>query len=335
MKVQSIGDLAQSFMLRQQNAGLKQTMQRLTSELSTGRVQDTAKHLSGDFSRLTDIERSMTLLSGYKTAASEAALFAGTVQSVLERMQDVTSGLGTGLILVSGSTLPAVLQTNASNAEAQFATLVSGLNTDIAGRSMFSGAATDRAAVLNSDDLLADIKAAMLGATTPADMRAAADAYFGPSGGFESTGYTGSNTSLAGMALRDGEKVVLDIKADDPAFRDMLKQTALAALATDPDFGLARADQAEVINTAGQGLLTVQDKLTNLRATVGFAESRIENFQSRTEAERLSTEYAKGALLSVDPYEAATRLEDAQFQLESLYSVTVRLSRLNLTSFMR
>jgi flagellar hook-associated protein 3 FlgL len=89
------------------------------------------------------------------------------------------------------------------------------------------------------------------------------------------------------------------------------------------------------MNTAGQNLLTVQDDLTNLRAGVGFAEARIENFQARTEAERISAEYAKGALLSVDPYEAATRLEDAQFQLESLYSVTVRLSRLNLTSFMR
>jgi flagellar hook-associated protein 3 FlgL len=334
MKIQSIGDLAQSLMLRQQNAGLKQTMQRLTSELSTGRVQDTSKHLSGDYSRLTDIERSMTLLNGYKTAGDEAAVFASATQSALERMQNVTSDLGTNLIQISSSTLSTVLETNSATALGQFESLVSALNTDVAGRGLFSGAATDRAAVLGADDLLADLKAAMAGATTAADMRTAADAYFGPSGGFETTGYVGSNTAIAPMALRDGEKVVLDIKADNSAFRDMLKETALAALATDPAFGLTRLDQAEVMNSAGQNLLTVQDDLTSLRAGVGFAESRIENFQTRTEAERISIEYAKGALLAVDPYEAATRLEDAQFQLESLYSVTVRLSRLNLTSFL-
>ena len=335
MKIQSIGDLAQSLMLRQQNAGLKQTMQRLTSELSTGRVQDTSKHLSGDYSRLTDIERSMTLLAGYKTAGNEAAVFASATQFALERMQSVTSDLGTDLIQISASTLSSVLETNSATALGQFESLVSALNTDVAGRGLFSGAATDRAAVVGADDLLADLRTAMAGAATAADLRAAADTYFGPAGGFETTGYSGSNAPIAPMALRDGETVVLDIKADDQAFRNMLKETALAALATDPAFGLSRTEQAEVMNTAGQNLLTVQDDLTNLRAGVGFAEARIENFQARTEAERISAEYAKGALLSVDPYEAATRLEDAQFQLESLYSVTVRLSRLNLTSFMR
>lgn len=335
MKMQSIGDLAQSFMLRQQNAGLKQTMQRLTSELSTGRVQDTAKHLSGDFSRLTDIERSMTLLSGYQTAADEASLFASVTQTALERMQDVTNALGTNLIKINGASTLAVLQTKSDSARSEFESLVSALNTDVAGRGLFSGAATDRAAVLGADDLLADLQTALSGATTAADMRAAADTYFGPGGGFETSGYTGSNTALAPIALRDGETVSLDIKGDHPAFRDMLKNTALAALATDPAFGLSQTEQANLMKDAGQDLLTTQDKLTALRANVGFAEARIENFQTRTQAERSSTEYAKGALLAVDPYEAATRLEEAQFQLESLYSVTVRLSRLNLTSFMR
>jgi flagellar hook-associated protein 3 FlgL len=37
----------------------------------------------------------------------------------------------------------------------------------------------------------------------------------------------------------------------------------------------------------------------------------------------------------VDPYEAATKLEAAQSQLEALYTVTARLSRLNLVDFLR
>ena len=43
----SLGDMAQSVYLRRQNTELKTEMSRLTSELSSGKVQDLIKHLGG------------------------------------------------------------------------------------------------------------------------------------------------------------------------------------------------------------------------------------------------------------------------------------------------
>ena len=84
----------------------------------------------------------------------------------------------------------------------------------------------------------------------------------------------------------------------------------------------------------GRGL-GAQDQLTKLRADIGFSQSRIQNVSTRNAAQTTSLEYARTALLEADPYETATKLEDVQFQLQSLYSVTVRLSELSLLNFMR
>ncbi len=81
-------------------------------------------------------------------------------------------------------------------------------------------------------------------------------------------------------------------------------------------------------------MLIAQDDVIALRADVGFVESRIEKVAARNAAEVTGLEFAKVALLEIDPYEAATRLEEAQFQLQSLYTVTVRMSQLSLVNFL-
>jgi flagellar hook-associated protein 3 FlgL len=81
-------------------------------------------------------------------------------------------------------------------------------------------------------------------------------------------------------------------------------------------------------------MLQNQDDLTSLRAQIGFAEARIDSMATRNASESVSLEYAKGTLLAADPYETATRLEEVQFQLQSLYAVTVKTSQLSLVNFL-
>ncbi|SMO86247.1 flagellin C-terminal helical region [Thalassovita litoralis] len=123
----------------------------------------------------------------------------------------------------------------------------------------------------------------------------------------------------------------LDLRADAPELRDLMADVALAALSAD----YATADvQTGLLKRAGNGLLQDQDNLTALRADLGFAESRIEEIGAGIAAERVSLNYAREALLGVDEYEAATRLENVQFQLEALYTVTARLSGLSLVDYL-
>ena len=46
------------------------------------------------------------------------------------------------------------------------------------------------------------------------------------------------------------------------------------------------------------------------------------------------TEIARLGIVSMDPYDAATALTEAESQLDTLYTVTARLSRLSLANYL-
>ena len=55
----------------------------------------------------------------------------------------------------------------------------------------------------------------------------------------------------------------------------------------------------------------------------------------RAAAEATALGLAREALIGADPYEAAAALEAAETQLETLYTLTARISRLSLVNFLR
>lgn len=337
MSLYSMGDMAQSQMLSRRNADLKQQMSQLTEELSSGRTADVAKTLSGDYNHLIDIERNMRILDGYKTATNEASTYAQAMQETLDHMQSISSTFSGELLASGASNIPQVVNSTASQAADQLDALISSLNGQAAGRSLFGGAGTDRPPLVDSTTLLDEVRNAIVaaGAISLGDIQTAVENWFNDPAGFEAIAYLGSNSALSPFQLGEGEQVSLDIKADNSAFRDVLRHTALAALSTDPTLGLNVQGQSALMNSSGIGIFEAESDITSLRADVGAAEARIDRSATRNAAERTSSEYAKGALLGIDQYEAATRLEEVQFQLESLYSVTVRLSRLSLLNFMQ
>lgn len=334
MNTGSLGDLSQSYLLRHRNTSLKQDIARLTQELATGQVADVRQVLAGNVSYLADIERKTAMLEGYKVATSEATHFAGAMQTALGRFsdlsEDLTSSLVTAGLTTSGSTGDDI----PSEARNALSAMIGTLNTDIAGRYMFSGTATNQAPLVEPDILLADLSAAIATATTPADMLTQAKAWFDDPAGFSAMAYQGSADVLLPFGLSQTEEISLHLQATDPKLRAMLAATAVAALADDPSFALSLPDQSEVFRLTGASMLGDKDGVTELRANVGFVESRIEAIATRNAAEVSSLNFARTNLLEVDPYTAATQLEDVQFQLQSLYSVTVRSSQLSLVNFL-
>ena len=103
MSMLSIGDLAQSFVMRRQNIALKEQVNTLTTELASGRKSDVSRAIAGDYSYLADIERSLHVLEGYDFAITEAAGFTKTMQDTFEQVQTLTSALSSRLLSTSGS----------------------------------------------------------------------------------------------------------------------------------------------------------------------------------------------------------------------------------------
>lgn len=331
----SFGDLAQSFLLQRRGTALKMEMSRLNQELVTGQVADVKTVLAGNTSYLAGIENDLRTLSGYRTASNEAAYFTDAMQVALERVQTSSTELSQDLLTTAQNAPEPVLDQLSRNSRSELETIVSALNTSVGGRALFGGTATNRNPMAEVDTIMTDLSTAVVGATSVDDILAAVDIWFDGPTGYVDVAYTGSAAALTPMRISEDETVDVGLTAENAALRDVIKAVATSALIEDSTLSLSLAQKQDLLSRAGRDLLGFQDALTAVRADVGSTQERIDRIATRNNTQSTSLEYAKGALLGADPYETATKLEEVQFQLQSLYTVTARMSDLTLVNFIR
>ncbi|MCG7521692.1 flagellin [Ruegeria sp. Ofav3-42] len=335
MNLTSIGDLARGLTLRTRSTEIKNQIETLSYELSSGRVQDLSGHLDGDYSHLLDLDRSLSRLDAFKVSTAEAGLFTDAMQlslnTVAGSVENVTSSL-----LSFGTSNQAVTHENASvQARNELDSIMSALNTRAGGRSLYSGTATDVSPLPSSDDLINALKTELTGATTVADIRQRAEDWFNDPAGFDAVIYQGSDTTLAPMQVSENESVSIPVTATDPAIKAALRDIAVAAVVSDSGLNVPTEQRTALFKQLGVDLVNAKDQLVKLRADVGATEARIEQAETRNTAARTSLQSSRNTLVAADPYETATQLKTVQFQLESLYSVTVRNANLSLVNFLR
>ena len=334
MSVIGVGDLAQSFQMRRDNARLQEVFQTLASELSSGQRSDLGRTVSGDFGPLLGIERGLQAVAAYETAAAEAGLMADAAQSALEFVRDRAASISPSLLIVTTGFDPAHLDAAAETAARGFEDAVTALNVRVGDRSVFAGVATDGPALADPEAMLGELETLIAGETTAAGVETLVSDWFGPGGGFEATGYLGAAAPLANIPISEDERVTLDVTAADPGVRDTLAGLALGALLDRGVLDTLPDERAALAQATGTRLLDAEYAITGTRTTVGIAQERIEAARTRNAAEAQSLEIARASILEVDPYETAARMRELEVQLETLYTVTARMSRLNLTAFL-
>lgn len=335
MKLNSIGDLARNMTLQTRSAAIKGQLDTLTYEMSSGKVQDVAGHLGGDYSQLLDLDRSLERLDAFRIATSEARLFTDAMQQSVKVLNDSIGDMSSSL-LSFGTANQAITHDHASElARNKLETMMSALNTRAGGRSLFSGTATDVSPLAPANDLLGALRTELTGLTTASDIRQAARDWFNDPTGFEAVIYRGSDTNLTPMQISENERINLPVRADDPEFRAALRDVAVTALASDSALGLTPDVRNSLFRQIGVDLADSNNEIIKLRAKVGAAEAQVEQAATRDAAARTSLQLSRNNLIAVDPAETATQLKAVQFQLESLYTVTVRNANLSLVNFLR
>lgn len=336
MNFMSVGDLAGTFQARRHSVDLKTDLSRLAQELATGQKSGLSTLSGGDFQPLVDLERSLRSNASYTVSTSEAALFSSTMQTSLELVQSVSSDLSSALLLAGTADSPMLVQTTTADARTKFETIISAFNTRVADRYAFSGASTDRPALADAGTILADLQAATASETSAIGFEAAVDAWFDTiGGGFETVAYIGSNNGLAPFRLSRNETTDLDLTAADPDVRTILKGFAMAALVGGGALTADSSERARLTRRAGEMLLNSNATVTTIRSRIGSSEAVVEAASARNIAEKSTLEIARNTLIAIDPFRAATELEAVRTQLETLYKVTVRMSALSLSEYMR
>jgi flagellar hook-associated protein 3 FlgL len=333
MALSSIGDLARSFALRNQTTALKQELDLRAQEATTGKTGDAGRLLRGDFTQLRALDTTLSGLRAIRSATTEADLTANTMQSALGKVSTLATGLGSSLLSIASPGEATSLDSLGQDAMARLRSVVATLNTRVGDRSLFAGVETRSPAIVAPETLLDLVVVAVGPAASATEVELAVTDWFADPAGFAAQGYLGGGP-LDPQTVAPGEEVRLDATASDPAIRETLAALAMAALLDRGVLGADTDQRGQLARRAGERLIETETDRTILAARIGTAQQRIADAETRNAAEETSLQIARSRLVAVDGYEAATRLTEAESQLDTLYAITARLQRLSLADYL-
>ena len=335
----TFGDMSQRLALQRHGTDLKRSVTTLSQELTTGITKDKSRKVNGEFSMLAGVNNAIEMASARKAGARFAELIFASQQTILA---DLGNQAQTGFLEeLSRSANPseAEISRGIDVMEARFRNAVAQLNTHIAGRALFAGTATDGAALAAADLMLDEIFNDMMTAyPTGLDADTASmfiASWFADGGQFDTSGYLGGSQIPSRLDLGGGATVGLELTAQDQSFRKLLGAFATGAILSRGVFEADQDQQKAMFRHASQSLAVSHLGLVELSARLGIEEERVSNARARAEAEHTAMSIARVELMEADPYETAVRLEQAMTQLDLIYTLTARLSRLNLANYLR
>lgn len=315
---------------------VSQDLARVTQELSSGLQSNLVEASGGDPTRLYSIERELRMNEVRQFTVSQAQGRSSVTQAALTKVQNAVSDIGAPLLAAVSMNDQQSSQVIATGARNAFSETVAALNSRFGDRSLFAGAAVDGPALADPDVILAEIAAAVAGATTSTDVLSAIDTYFSDPTGFQTTGFLGSAENASDVELDDGEIVSFAVRADAPEIRDVLSALAIAVIGAEGGFaGDSPEARLVLLGEAGRQTISATGEIIARRGELGIVEERIDEAAVRIEAEDSLLQQARSSIMARDPFEAAIELSTIETQIQTIFSITGRLSALTLTNFIR
>jgi len=317
-------------MLRQRHHMLKQEINISAQEMLSSQHADPARHLKGNLAPLLTLDQTLKRLEGYQSLTQGAASVLSAQQRALTQIEAQLTGVSENLIGLGLAGKPNALPVVANEARERLGVVMATLNGRFGERSLFAGVATDQPALLSAEELLAGLRAELstLGAATVDGIVQATKDWFFERTGFSALIYQG-DTTLIEQRISDHDHVRVTVSAQDQRFSNTLAALSLAALAD--GFPSLSSDEAGALaRHAGQMLLAARSERLELAAEIGRSEAKVADVQAQNTAQSHALRLSRQELIGVDPMEAATRLQAASDQLDLLYAVTARVSRLSL-----
>ena len=333
----SIGDLSRSFQLRLGQSSLKTRLDQLTQESISGVKTDVPKALGGDLLKISHIEARLTMLNSFQLNAAEAQTQLQSMQTALESINGTVQKLGPTLLTQAGGYDEIDLRSQLGGFEQSFRSMSNTLNTNVAGRYIFSGTRSDTAPLANFDDMISAASASVGGATTATDIVTLIDAWFDAplgGGGYLDTTFQGSDAGSTNLAVSPDSDVSVTLTANSPELRDTLKGMAILAYASQAGSSIDGSTLRDLFTAAGSKLVQANTGLIRAAADIGTRQALVEQAKTRNAAEVTTLSVTRSNLINADPYETATALEETEAKIEALYALTARLSRLNLTDYL-
>jgi flagellar hook-associated protein 3 FlgL len=335
MSFYTLGDLAQFRILSQQGRRLRAQMDELTLEATTGLVNDKTARLKGNFVQVAGIESRLAQIEAYRTVTTEQLVLTNSMQTAISAVTDQSNALGSKLLAGVSSLSELRISSLADEATSTLDGIFSALNAQVADRTLFSGQITNGPTYGSTSDMMDALEASITaaGATSPDDIENAVDAWFADPAGFQATTYLGG-AAQEPVPVGPGEVSQVDVTGMDPALVSMIKGVAMTVLLARGALTGSVEGRSDMMRRSGEQIAASQELLASMSARLGTVQGAMQNAATRNDAEKSTLEVARLDLISADQYDTAAKYQETQGQLESLYTLTSRASRLSLVDYL-
>jgi flagellar hook-associated protein 3 FlgL len=335
MQYSGLGDLARYFASSKVNHDIRARLETLSQELATGLKSDPSRELGTEAGRVTQLDRKLSLVGRQASSGYQIADRLTVMQASLDKLSNLSTTLIEQLSSLSQSSGNAWREEASQLGRVAIEDAVAALNIRFANSYLFSGVGEEMPSLAPAEDIIDAIRIEVAGATSGDALVDAIDDWFlEPGGGFELIAYKGDVGDPVQRRIDDLVSIRIDVRADDQAIRELLKSAALAFFSDDASIPLSDAERDSVVARATEVMFGATSALAELGGRLGRAEQRVDEAVVRLVAEQTSLSIMQGDLLGADPFETASALEQVQFQLETHYAVTARLSQLSLTRYL-
>lgn len=336
MPFNSIGDLASSMMLSQASSRAKRSLMQFSQELTTGVTSDIRGVLRNDLSKQMDWEHSLASNRVLDKTLTEALSKTQAKQTVLAAINDATMSFANDIDKTVASGSIAATNTLSRQAESILDQVLSQFNTQAVGQSLFAGSATNSASMAPFSDIITSVKASLGATSTVSDVVLGVQAWMAdPIDGFAADAYIGTLEDTSPIRLSLNRTIEEPIRADHSALQSIVESMILATLSADDTFAPSPESQAGLLQAASSGLRSGEPQLIELRASLGYVESEITREKVLIGAEISAVEQIRAKTIGINEFEVASRLQDTELQLEKIYAVTARSSRMSLLEYLR
>lgn len=336
MEIRRYPDLLGQLQRGRTTAQIREQLQTVSTEAVTGLKSDITKATNGALGdghllrkAINDVEQTQSINALSKTRLD---LMIGAISGSRVAIDDIHTR-GTVILEQNNAVGLTII---ASEAEASLESIMSALSVSHGNRYLFSGDQTQTPPFANAQQLLDDVRSIMTTSTTPADIETALDQYFNdPAGGFQTTIYQGTDTPPPPLPYADGKSAQPNLTGQSEEIKDVLRGLAVMATAQDFNSDITSPLFRDVFT---QGLTSVSngnEALITLEGQMGIYASQINQSNERLADEAQVLSVAFQDMFGRDQFEAAGELQALEAQLQASYTITARLSNLNLTNFIR
>lgn len=334
MDALGLGDMASSGLRARQTAALKRMLSQHAQEVTTGLVADPVRHRGGNMWPLAEIEGTLSRIAAWTRNGDIFDSRLGAIGTALETITTLAERSGASMIGAGELGSDAQVTVVATESRGVFETMVSTLNLRLGDRTLLAGWASDGPALADPETIITALRQAITasGAVGLGDIVETVDDWFADPEGFGAVGYVGGSASAGGVPVAEGEVMNMPLTAADPALVHTLRSVALGALV---DAGVGAGNpvlRAGLVAEGGRALIEGARARVAVAAEVGAAQLRLDFIMQRNSAEADALGAARSAMLEADPLVAASALTETETQLQALYAITARLSRLSLAN---